>query len=214
MAHHTELSPLHHERVLIPVWDWVVRVGHWLLAASFLTAYVTAESESLRLLHTTSGLIAFAVVLFRIIWGFIGPESARFSRFLSPPSRALNYLKRLLGPDPEHHTGHNPAGGWAVVALLTLVGLSAATGLAIYNDVGGHWTEEAHELLANACLALVAVHVAAVLISSYFHRENLVKPMFSGVKLGYLEESIGKRRGRFAVVVLLFWAGALAWWLR
>jgi cytochrome b len=214
MARHTEFSSLSHERSPIPVWDWVVRVGHGLLAASFLTAYVTAESESLRLVHTTSGLIALAVVLFRIVWGFTGPEPARFSRFLTPPSHAIRYLQRLFGPSPEHHTGHNPAGGWAVVALLALGGFCAATGLLIYNDVGGHWTEEAHELLANAALALVVVHVIAVFVSSYLHRENLLKPMLSGIKLGYPEESIGKGRGRFAVVLLLVWAGVLAWWLR
>lgn len=214
MARHTERTPLSHQRSPVPVWDWVVRIGHWLLAASFLTAYFTAESESWRLVHTTSGLLALAVVLFRIVWGFIGPEPARFSRFLMPPSQAVRYLQRLFGPSPEHHTGHNPAGGWAVLGLLTLVGLSAVTGLAIYNDLGGHWTEEAHELLANAGLALVGVHVVAVLVSSYLHRENLLKPMLSGIKLGYPEESIGQGRGRFAVVLMLVWAAGLAWWLR
>jgi len=201
-------------RQLIPVWDLAVRVGHGLLAGSFLLAYVTAESESWRLVHTTSGLVAMAVALFRIGWGFVGPSSARFSRFLTAPSHAWRYLKSLLGPHPEHHTGHNPAGAWAVVGLLTLTVLTAALGLATYNDVGGGWTEEGHELLANLSLGLVGLHVFAVVVSSYLHRENLIRPMFTGQKQGFLSEAIDPCRGRVAVVVLCVWAAGLAWYLR
>jgi cytochrome b len=201
-------------RLQIRVWDAVVRIGHWTLAASFLTAYFTAESESLRLVHTTSGLVALAVVLFRIVWGFLGPVPARFASFIQAPHAAWVYLKSVVSGCPDHHTGHNPAGGWAVLGLLGLTLLTAATGLANYNEVGGNATEKAHDVLANLSLAWVIVHVAAVLISSYLHRENLLTPMFTGKKLGLASEEIAPRTGRLAAVLLLLWAVALAVWLR
>lgn len=201
-------------RTPIYVWDWVVRVGHWTLACAFLTAYFTAESESLRLIHTTSGLVALAVVLFRIVWGLVGSRHALFANFIRSPKEAVRYLRQLHHATPDRHTGHNPAGGWAVVALLGLTALTAAAGLANYNDWGGHLMEEAHEVLANLSLGLVIVHVCAVVVSSWLHRENLVKPMFTGRKLGYADEAINPAQGRLAAVLLLVWTTALAWWLR
>jgi cytochrome b len=210
----SERSPVSGSRELIPVWDGAVRVGHWLMACAFVLAYLTAESESLRLVHTTSGLVAMATALFRIGWGFVGPTTARFTRFVTVPSHAWRYLKSLFGSNPEHHTGHNPAGAWAVVGLLTLTVLTAAFGLATYNDVGGGWTEEGHELLANLSLCLVGLHVLAVVASSYLHHENLVLPMFTGRKQGLPSEAIGSRQGWIAAVVLCLWATGFAWYLR
>lgn len=209
----TEGSHSNDDLVLIPVWDWVVRVGHWLLAGSFLLAYVTAESESLRLVHVTSGLVALAVVLFRVVWGVVGPKTARFSRFMTSPARAWGYLKSLLETHPEHHTGHNPAGGWAVLGLLTLTASTAALGWAAYNDIGGRWSEEGHELFANLSLVLVGLHVAAVVVSSLLHRENLIRPMFTGKKRGHPSEAIGSTRGLLAAVLLCTWAiGFALYW--
>lgn len=201
-------------RTPIHVWDWVVRVGHWTLACAFLTAYFTAESESLRLIHTTSGLVALAVVLFRIVWGFVGSRHALFINFIRSPKEAMTYLKHLRRATPDHHTGHNPAGGWAVIALLGLTALTAAAGLANYNEWGGHMMEKAHGVLANLSLGLVIVHVLAVAVSSWLHRENLLNPMFTGIKQGYANEAIAVARGRFTAVLLLVWTAVLAWWLR
>jgi cytochrome b len=92
------------------------------------------------------------------------------------------YLLSLLTLRPEHHVGHNPAGGWAVLALLGLGALTAFTGYATFNDLGGHWLEELHEGAASAMLALVFVHIGAVLLSSLIHRENLVRAMWNGFK--------------------------------
>ena len=106
------------------VWDAPVRVFHWLLAASFVGAYITAESERWRLVHVTLGYTVGALVVFRLLWGLVGTRHARFSAFVRGPAAVAAYLRSLPGGGGEHPVGHNPAGGWAIVGLLTLAALS------------------------------------------------------------------------------------------
>jgi cytochrome b len=174
----------------ILVWDRVVRLGHWLLATSFIVAYVSAESERWRLVHVVSGCLVFATAAMRMVWGVIGTRHALFASFVSALGHAIAYLKSLATPCPEHHTGHNPAGGWAVVGLLGLSLLASITGWMAYNNVGGAKLGQWHELASNLALLLVIVHVAAVVLSSYLHKENLLVAMFTGLRCGKLSERI------------------------
>ncbi|HET7525957.1 MAG TPA: cytochrome b/b6 domain-containing protein, partial [Burkholderiaceae bacterium] len=100
------------------VWDAPVRVFHWLMVLSFAGAYLTAESERWRLLHVTLGYTMAGLLAFRIVWGLIGTRHARFASFVRGRAAVMRYLRSLLGGRPEHHAGHNPAGAWAIVALL------------------------------------------------------------------------------------------------
>ena len=192
------------------VWDLPVRVFHWLLAASFLGAFVTAESERWRLLHVTLGYTVGGLVVFRLLWGLIGTRHARFADFVRGPRAVVRYLRSLLSGRAEHHVGHNPAGALAIVGLLAASVLIVASGWAIFNDVGGEWLEDLHEGAANAMLALVAVHVLGVIVSSRLHHENLVRSMVTGRKLGLPADSIGQAwRGVAAIMiaaVLGFWS--------
>ena len=176
------------------VWDPVVRIGHWTAVFTFVLAYVT-EGEAP--VHMWAGYLLATVVLFRLLWGFIGSAHARFSDFLYSPARILTYLKSLLGGRPEHYRGHNPAGGVMILLLLLSLALTAGSGMAIYaveehaGPLAGLLTasesaedlwEEVHELFGNLTLTLVIVHVVGALVSSYLHRENLVKAMVTGRK--------------------------------
>lgn len=192
------------------VWDAPLRVFHWLLALCFAGAWLTADSESWRLLHVTLGYTMAGLVAFRVLWGFVGPRHARFADFVHGPAAVLRYLRSLRHGRPEHHAGHNPAGGLAVLALLLLAALVSATGFANYQEWGGHATEELHEALAVAMLALVAVHVAAVVLSSVLHRENLVLAMLTGRKKARPSERI--RRPWRGVAALVLAAVAGFWW--
>lgn len=191
----------------ILVWDAPTRVFHWLLALCFAGAYLTAESESLRLVHVTLGYTMAGLIVFRVFWGLAGSRYARFANFVRGPSAALRYLRSLVSSKPEHHVGHNPAGALAILALLGAGALLVATGWATYNDIG--WAEDVHEGVANAMLALVGVHVAAVLASSWLHRENLVGAMIDGRKAGSPGEGI--RRPWRGVAALLLAAVAAFW---
>jgi len=172
------------EKRSILVWDLPTRAFHWLLALSFVGAFLTAESERYRDVHVMLGYTMLGLVAFRVVWGLIGTRYARFWSFAFGPRSVLTYLKSLFTRSPQHYLGHNPAGSWAIYALLASSVLAGASGYATYNDVGGHWMEDAHEALANMLLGLVFVHLAGVLVSSIRHRENLVRSMLTGYKSG------------------------------
>lgn len=196
----------------ILVWDLPTRVGHWLLAGSFAVAYLTGESEEWRLVHACAGGIMVAVVLYRLLWGFAGTRYARFADFMRGPQAAVSYLKSLLSRSPQHYTGHNPAGGWAIVLLLAMTLITALPGWLTYQDIGGDWLGELHEGAANAMLAVVLVHIAGVVVGSLTHRENLARAMVTGLKLGQAGEAIAALRP-FAAAVLIAWAAVGAWLL-
>jgi cytochrome b len=196
----------------ILVWDVPVRVFHWLMVLSFAGAYLTAESEYWRLLHVTLGYTMAGLVGFRIVWGVMGTRYARFSTFVRGPKAVARYVGALLRGQPEHHTGHNPAGALAIVALLGLTLAVTASGWATYNDIAGEWLEEVHEAAANVMLAVIGVHVAGVLLSSWLHRENLVGSMINGRKPGLPEQAI--RRPWRSVAVLMLAVVLGFWWLQ
>lgn len=196
----------------ILVWDWPVRLGHWLMVGGFIIAWLTSESETWRLVHAVSGSVVIAVALFRLPWGFIGSRYARFVDFVRGPGSVVDYLRSLIRLEPDHHTGHNPAGGWAIMLLL---GLGIATGLvgwAMYNELGGEWLEELHEGLAATMLTVVFIHVAGVISGSLLHGENLVRAMITGHKQGSPDQAIPSARP-LAAIFLLVWVAAASWWL-
>jgi cytochrome b len=193
------------------VWDLPVRIFHWLLAASFAGAWLTAEHERWRLLHVTFGCTVLALAVLRVAWGLFGTRHARFGDFVRGPRAAMRYLGGLVRGKPEHYLGHNPAGGLAVVALLALAVAPAAAGLATYTQ--GDTYEDLHEVLANLMLGLVGVHVAAVVVSGWLHRENLVAAMFSGRKRGAPVDGIATPRRGLGIVLLAAVLGFWGWQL-
>lgn len=195
----------------ILVWDAPVRVFHWLMVASFFAAYLTAESERWRLLHVTAGYTMAGLVAFRLLWGLVGTRHARFANFVRGPRAVAAYLKRLLGRRPEHHVGHNPAGAVAIVALLGLAALAAATGWAIYNEVGPEALEDLHEFAGNTMLLVVIVHVAGVGVSSRLHHENLVRSMVTGTKTGRPADGIRAAWRSVAALMLVAVIGFWSW---
>ena len=182
----------------VKVWDPLVRVFHWTLVIGFFTAYLTEGDEARLYLHSWAGYTVLALVLVRLVWGFIGTRHARFKDFLYRPATVKEYLGGVMRLNPRRYLGHNPAGG--LMILLLIVSLLATTVfgmgvLAIEEQAGplvgwlgglGHSWEEAfeelHEFFANFTLFLVVVHVAGVLVDSVLHGENLVRSMITGRK--------------------------------
>lgn len=197
------------EKTRILVWDLALRVFHWLLAASFAGAFLTAESERYRDVHVAMGYTVLGLLAFRVLWALAGTRYARLSSFTFGPAAVVRYVKSLLSGQPLHYVGHNPAGSWAIYALVLLGFAVGASGYALYIDVGGDWLEELHEGLANAMLAAVAIHVAGVIASSFLHRENLALAMVTGYKNGRPDQEI--RRTRWATAVALILAVAVLW---
>lgn len=194
----------------ILVWDVPTRVFHWLLALSFIGAYVTAESERYRDIHVVLGYTLLALIAFRLLWGFFGTRYAQFRSFLFRPGEIAGYFFSLLKGKPAHYVGHNPLGSVAIWLLLGLGIATGVTGILLFEDVGGDALEEVHELVSNAMLAVVLIHIAGVLVSSVLHRENLVRSMITGFKTAEPDQGI-KRTYRWLGAIIL--AAVVAFWV-
>ena len=165
----------------IMIWDPVVRAFHWGLAAAVFIALMSDED---RALHEAAGYAALALILVRVLWGFLGPRHARFSSFVRSPGAVLAYLKDAAGLRARRYLGHNPAGGAMILLLLAMVATAGISGWLSQTDrfFGIAWVEDLHRASANALIALIAFHVAGVVFSSVMHSENLMRAMITGRK--------------------------------
>ena len=167
----------------VHVWDRPVRWLHWLLAAAVTAAWLTTWGFTQ--CHRAVGYGAAAVVLARLAWGFVGSAHSRFTTFLRGPAATARYARTLLSRREPRYLGHNPLGAWMVVALLGCVLALGLTG-GLYTNTdrfwGDPWMEQLHTALAWLLLALTALHVAGVALTSLRHRENLVRAMLDGSK--------------------------------
>ncbi|MXN63620.1 cytochrome B [Stappia sp. GBMRC 2046] len=166
----------------VRVWDPLVRIFHWALAATFAIAWLTGDE--LKTLHEATGYAIAGLLGVRIVWGIVGTKYARFSDFIYRPSAVAGYLADTARLKAKRYIGHNPAGGAMVVALIVTIGGICATGIMMTTDAywGVEWVEEVHEALANFALLLVGLHLAGVAVASFEHRENLVRAMVTGRK--------------------------------
>lgn len=175
------------------VWDPFVRLFHWALVVAFTVAYLT-EDDLLKV-HVWAGYLVGGLIVARVIWGFVGPAHARFADFLYTPADTLRNVRDLVLLRAERHLGHSPGGGAMIVLLLVFLAATVVTGLVVYGGeqqagpLAGMFTKDTgeqvegvHEVLANITLALVLTHIAAVVLASFVHRENLVRAMFTGYK--------------------------------
>jgi cytochrome b len=172
----------------ILVWDAPLRLFHWLFAACFAGAWLTAESEHWQLVHVTLGYTAGGLVIFRLAWGLVGTRYACFASFVRGPARVWDYVVGLLRGHPQRHVGHNPAGAVVIVAMLALA-CALTVGLPITMRAERGWVN-CTRAVANVMLALVGVHIGGVVVSSWLHRENLIAAMVSGRKTGQPDEGV------------------------
>ena len=164
----------------IKVWDPLVRVGHWLLATVVIIAWFVDEPLWL---HTWLGYIAIALVLVRIVWGFVGPDYARFASFVRGPRVTFSYFAELIRFSSKRYLEHSPAGAVMIIALLVMVAVTAVTGMASLAATRGEGPlagvitkveratteedqelliEETHETAANVTMVLVLLHIVGV----------------------------------------------------
>ncbi len=179
----------------IQVWDAPTRLFHWLTAALVVAAYVTWRLDWMDW-HAKAGYALLALVIFRLLWGVVGSDTARFSRFVASPRLAIHHLQHALRREPDHQVGHNPAGAWMVLFLLALLLGETLSGLYVANDVAdqGPLTElvparianaitALHWILWDALLAAIALHIVAIAIYAIAKRHDLLTPMITGQKL-------------------------------
>jgi cytochrome b len=181
---------------VILVWDFPTRLFHWLLVILVIISFVTGNiGGNAMQYHKLSGFAILLLILFRLIWGFVGSGESRFATFLKDPFAVIRYAMTLLRKDSPHYLGHNPLGGWSIIAMLFTLLVQASTGLFANDDIATEgplyaWVTKAtsdgltriHRLNQELIIALVSIHVLAVLFSFFYKRENLIKPMITGVK--------------------------------
>jgi cytochrome b len=166
----------------VAVWDLAVRLIHWAQLMLLTLAWISTLGWGLQRWHEPAGWVAATLVAIRVVWGFSGGRYARFAGFVVTPAALLRYLRELRDRTEVHAPGHNPLGGWMVVALLSCIALTCCSGWLFTTD--RFWGSPAvaawHAGLAWTLLGLVALHVAGVLFTSARGRRNLVAAMITG----------------------------------
>jgi cytochrome b len=164
------------------VWDPIVRLFHWSLVIAFIVAWATGDE--LQRLHEMAGYAIVALLVIRILWGFVGSTHARFAGFVHRPSTVARFLVDTVRLRAKRYLGHNPAGGAMAIALLMMLAATTGTGIMMTTDAywGVEWVEDVHELAANLTVVLVGLHLVGVFVASVEHRENLVRAMITGRK--------------------------------
>lgn len=176
------------------VWDLPTRVFHWVLVGLLAAAWLTSETGPIEW-HAWIGQTLLALVIYRVIWGLIGSQTAQFWNFIKGPKAVFDYARGLLGRSTPPSVGHNPLGGLMIVALLLLVALQAVLGLFANDDIYfdgplRHMVDKDmsdmmtgwHKLVFNLILIAAGVHVAAALFYLVVKRENLIGAMITGDK--------------------------------
>lgn len=178
----------------VHVWDLPVRLFHWSLVLLVIASWASRELDYMEV-HRWSGYAVLTLVLFRVGWGFAGSRHARFADFVRTPRAMRAYMADILAGAKAQHLGHNPAGGWSVMAILACLLVQAVTGLFVTDEVlfdgpffravseqTAHGLKQLHGINFNILLLLIGLHLAAIAFYRLVKREDLVRPMLSGVK--------------------------------
>ena len=214
----------------VRVWDLPTRLFHWLLAAAVIALVITGHVGGNAITwHMRLGYVVMGLVLFRLVWGFVGGRWSRFTSFIRGPGTVLRYLRGLSRDDEHLDVGHNPLGAGSVMALLGLLALQVATGLVIDDEIANqgplnrfvsgalasqatHWHKDYGQVILTV---LVLLHVAAIVYYRVRKGRNLVQPMISGDK--QLPASVPASRDSLATramaLVLAAAAAALVTWV-
>ncbi len=213
---------------MLKVWDLPVRVFHWAIVVLIFAAWLTQELNRMDL-HVWVGYTILTLLLFRIAWGFVGSDTARFGGFLRSPLAALQHLAHLHRREVDREVGHNAAGGWMVLLMLVVIGVQAGTGL-FSNDDGNtegplmhfvskdqsNWLSHVHSLNFKLIEGIIVLHVLAIALYAGLKRQNLLWPMITGSKTMPKDVTPPRLASPvLALVMLAVAAGVVTWmvWL-
>ena len=210
--------------LMMRVWDAPTRLFHWAVVILVITSYVSVQNEWVQL-HYYAGYSMLTLLLFRLVWGFIGSETSRFGKFMRNPLEGLRHLSAFGTREPDREIGHNAAGGWMVLLMLLALAAQAGAGLFAGDPVegGGPFVARVAEPLRKqitwfhhfnfyyVILVLVGLHILAILAYAAVKRHDLVRPMVTGKK----RLPANMRQPRFAspllALVVLAGAAAFVW---
>jgi cytochrome b len=184
-------------KVRVRVWDVPVRVFHGALIVLIAAQWASGEFGWLSMeWHFRLGYTLLALLLARIVWGFVGSDSARFAQFVRGPRSVVAYARAFAARRAEPSAGHNPLAGWSVLAMLLCVLVQIASGLCAgnpdiflygplahrFDEATVAWAMRVHQVNGVVLLVLIAVHLFGVLLHVLRHRERMIRPMIDGWK--------------------------------
>ncbi|MAD14764.1 MAG: cytochrome B [Alteromonadaceae bacterium] len=207
------------------VWDLPLRIFHWALVLLIFAQWLTAEVlDGYIDLHAKFGYGLLGLVIFRLIWGFVGPKHARFSSFLRGPSAIFHYSRTLITRHPSTYTGHNPLGALMVPAILIVVGTQAISGLFVTDDVlftGPYYSSVSdetqgtmqwlHHTLFDVLLVIIGLHISAILSYELLLKKPLIGAMLHGQKNVQAKSGINHSRLILALVLALVICAFIYW---
>jgi len=177
------------------IWDFPTRIFHWVLVIAFTAAWVTSENDRFLFHHVFAGYLLIGLLIFRLIWGMFGSRYARFRSFAYDWPSSTAYIKALITGNAARYIGHNPAGSYAIFAILVMILFVTVTGILVLGGEEGHGplkgfvsyefgiqAKELHRISVYVMLMLVLLHICGVVVESLYHKENLVWSMISGRK--------------------------------
>lgn len=189
--------------------DAASRAFHWLLALCFTGAYFTAEGERWRLVHVSLGYTMVGLMVFRLLWGLMGPRHARLSQWLHRLKGVPTFMRAAQEGKVQAVMAQSVLSAMAVLALMALVVLTTASGYVSYEELAGDWMEDVHETMGNALLVVVLTHVGLLLAISVWRGRNLLMPMVTGKTPGQGADLIKRNHAGLAalllVAVMVFW---------
>jgi cytochrome b len=198
----------------IRIWDIPTRVFHWSLVALVSASFITGKLSAVWMpYHEVFGIIILGMLVFRLIWGVIGGYHSQFISFVRGPEKVFQYAAGLFSKNGSSYPGHNPLGGWSVLAMLGVLLIQVVTGLFSNDDI---FTEgplypfvdkvvsdlltSIHRFNSYVIMGLVAVHVCAILFYLIVKRENLIHPMITGYK-PWMGDSEPSREKPWAAII-------------
>ena len=198
------------------IWDLPIRIVHWLLTVlifgSWYTVSVTGNMEA----HMLIGQTILCLLIFRVVWGFVGTRYAKFSSFVFGPHTIIAYARTILSRSGGGYAGHNPLGFLAVFAMLLLIGIQVTTGLFatdgdfyegplnhLVSGSTGREITDIHYLNFDVLAIMIGIHIVAIFFYLLYKRENLIWPMFTGTKTGDALQAIGGSKLGLAIGVLV-----------
>jgi len=186
------------------IWDIPSRLYHWLLAAGCLAAFGLAYAAPERSIafdaHMLLGFLLLPLLVFRILWGVVGTKHVRFSSFLFRPGEVVAYLRGMLAGKASRHVGHNPAAGYAMIAMIVVLIGAIISGILIPDS---KLFEEVHETVSGLLLFLIAAHLLGVVVHMVMHKENVILSMVHGRKTAEAGDQIGSSHLLVALALLI-----------
>jgi cytochrome b len=207
------------------VWDWPVRIFHWLLVLGLFAQWITAEQlEDAMQIHFYVGYFLLGLVLFRLVWGFIGTKYAKFNQGLGGPRQTISYLLSLFGKQHKASIGHNPVGALMLPAVIFLVATQAISGLfstddifysgpyySVVSDLVQECMQWLHYNTINLLWAIVAIHLLAIAWYRFKLKQDLVTPMLDGKKVVHHTQAIESSKVLRALAVVALVSLLVCW---